>query len=114
MRKAVSIEALVQALTGQRSIMLALASSDLTPYQSNLLALIFNENQNLATLLGLQVPELDQLIKCYKEVAYLEKLYEYEPTNEKASSNNVVSIDQKEEERTPGVDEPEVRSDEAF
>lgn len=85
-KKPISIEALASALTNQRSYMLAMANTDLTPYQANVLNLIFSQNQELVNVLGIQVPELDeQLVKYFNEVAFLENLYRSSP-NEKSST----------------------------
>jgi hypothetical protein len=84
MHRAISIETLLEALTNQRSFMLAMANTDLTNYQLNALSMIYNENESLANLLGVQdkVPSLTNLVKRHNEVVYLEKLYKDSPDEE--------------------------------
>lgn len=62
--------------------MLALANTKLTQYQLNALCAIYNENEKLESLLGLQVPTLGSLVKRHNEIVFLEKLYQESPNEE--------------------------------
>ena len=68
--------------------MLAMANTDLSNYQLNALSMIYNENESLVNLLGLQdqVPTLSNLVKRHNEVIYLEKLYKDSPNEESEGS----------------------------
>jgi hypothetical protein len=110
MHRAISIESLLEALTNQRSFMLAMANTDLTNYQLNALSMIYNENEALVNLLGLQdkVPTLTNLVKRHNEVVYLEKLYKESPDEESEGYGQTTQTI----EGHARVVSPEVRCDE--
>ena len=90
MRKAISIEALQQALTNQRACMLALANTDLTEYQATALNLLYVENEILVNLFGIEIPTLQSIIKSHNEIAYLEQLYQ----NSNEKRREITEIDE--------------------
>jgi hypothetical protein len=108
MHRAVSIESLLSALTNQRSYMLALANTDLTPYQLNALSMIYNENEALVNLLGVEVPSLSTLVKRHNEIVYLEKLYNSPDEESEGTGQTTQEIT-----GISRVASPEIRGDEA-
>jgi hypothetical protein len=116
MRRAISIESLLQALTNQRSYMLALSNTDLTPYQLSALCAIYNENEKLESLLGLQVPTLGSLVKRHNEIVFLEKLYQESSDEESTEDGTIepiqVQTSQQEICGVTRVECPEVRGNE--
>jgi hypothetical protein len=97
MRRAISIESLVAAITNQRSYMLALSNTDLNEKQLSVLLAIYNENETLANLLGIQVPTLASIVQRHNEVVFLERLYRSSPDEE---SEGVVGIEARTNETT--------------
>jgi hypothetical protein len=111
MHRAISIESLLQALTNQRSYILAMANTDLSNYQLNALGMIYQENETLCNLLGLleQVPSLTNLVKRHNEIVYLEKLFKESPDEE----GNETGQTTQEITGITRVERPQIRCNEA-
>ena len=62
-------------LKAQRCFILSLQSMGLNRYQLQVLTQIYQMNQNLAYVMGLDVPEIEELLKQCEEVIELESLY---------------------------------------
>lgn len=70
--------------------MLALSNTDLNEKQLSVLLAIYNENETLVNLLGIQVPTLASIVQRHNEVVFLERLYRSSPNEE---SEGVVGIE---------------------
>lgn len=116
MRKAISLEELIRALTHQRAYMLALANTDLNDYQTKALFAIYNENVALVNLFDIPVPDLLAIAKEHNEVAYLEQLYRRSPDGEESLHIEAADSETTSQQEITGsarMDDPEIRGDEA-
>ena len=92
--------------------MLALSNTDLNDFQLKALFAIYNENEALVNLLGIQVPSLANIVQRHNEVVFLEKLYRSSPDEEGSGSRS----NNKTKQEISGIARvvcPEVGSDEA-
>jgi hypothetical protein len=109
------LELIAQALTNQRTYMLAMANTNLTPYQSNALGLLYLQNRAIVNLLGIRIPELAELVQYFNEVAYLEDLYRRsgDEESEGEGKSNPKEENVEGSGGSAGMDGTEIGSDEA-
>jgi len=106
MPKTVPIRKIAEVLTEQRRQMLKLANTELTAHQTLLLSLAFGVNKELGEMFGVELPNLEALIKEHNEIVYLEQLYKLNPDHEEERS--ITIEEERKEGRLAGMDSPEI------